>query len=274
MPKRQRDSESETDQPSKSWVFTHNNFTESDKQRYLDLDKTYLCLGEEIGESGTPHLQGFITFQRAYRLTQLKKIIPTAHWEPALVSDGMNYCMKENYTIQDNRKKGKRNDLDHVRQMVSENKPMSQIVLECTSYQSIRMAEKLKEYRPERRKWPVNVSWFHGPAGSNKSRTAWELMPDAYSKPPGKYWCGYDGDYDVIIEDIRPPDISFHELLRVLDRYPHIVEVKGGHRQLLIKNIILTSPYPPEQLYCDNGEDIQQLLRRITTIKYFPPVPQ
>lgn len=51
--------------PAKAWCFTLNNYSENERgalvQRFSDLDdKYYFIVGCEIGESGTPHLQGYI----------------------------------------------------------------------------------------------------------------------------------------------------------------------------------------------------------------------
>ena len=70
-----------------------------------------------------------------------------------------------------------------------------------------------------------------GKTGTGKTRKALWKMPDAYIKPNGKWWPLYTGQQNVIMDDFRAhPDFTFDELLRVLDRYPHIVETKGGHR--------------------------------------------
>lgn len=91
---------------SKSWCFTLNNYTENEESIIQAWEKSYLAYGRETGEGGTPHLQGFITFKRAYRLSALKKLLSRAHWEKAKTSDAMNYSFKEgDFVIQDNRKK-------------------------------------------------------------------------------------------------------------------------------------------------------------------------
>ncbi len=51
--------------PAKAWCFTLNNYTENELGALVQLfssldDKYYYIVGEEVGEEGTPHLQGYI----------------------------------------------------------------------------------------------------------------------------------------------------------------------------------------------------------------------
>jgi len=84
----------------------------------------------------------------------------------------------------------------------------------------------------------------------------------------GEWWEGYDAHEEVIIDDMRKDFLKFHHLLKLFDRYPYRVQFKGGSRQFLAKTIIVTTCYSPEEMF-NNREDIQQLLRRINTIKQF-----
>ncbi|KAK2945360.1 hypothetical protein BLNAU_19689 [Blattamonas nauphoetae] len=56
-----------------------------------------MVFGHEVGDSGTPHLQGYIVFQTIKSLSQAKTIIPRAHWEQAKGSLERNYiyCTKQ-----------------------------------------------------------------------------------------------------------------------------------------------------------------------------------
>jgi len=87
------------------WVFTYNNYSEEDVARLTDiggnLDRhglSYLVWGREVGESGTPHLQGYCIFLVRKRLGSLRSLIgPRGHYAvsrgtPEQASD---YCKKE-----------------------------------------------------------------------------------------------------------------------------------------------------------------------------------
>jgi len=117
------------------------------------------------------------------------------------------------------------------------------------------------------------VSVFWGATGTGKSRRAWdEAGLDAYPKDPNtKFWCGYRSHQHVVIDEFRGA-ISISHLLRWLDRYPVIVEIKGGAHVLAATHFWITSNLDPRQWYPTEDQDtIDALLRRlnITRFHYF-----
>lgn len=68
----------------KKYVFTLNNYSKGEMDS-LDtvLNKISIgyIYGEEVGECGTPHLQGYVEFKSRMDWTSLKKINPRIHWE-------------------------------------------------------------------------------------------------------------------------------------------------------------------------------------------------
>lgn len=88
--------------PKKHWVFTLNNPSANDDAGLWLLPYEYAVLGNEVGESGTPHIQGYVVFKKKYRLTQLKAHSPQGHrchWEPqsqySTPLQASEYCKKE-----------------------------------------------------------------------------------------------------------------------------------------------------------------------------------
>lgn len=84
----------------RSACFTLNNWTEeiynSITQELSQRAKGFV-IGKEVGESGTPHLQGYVEFKAQVYFTTLKKLAPTAHWEKAKGNREQNikYCTKD-----------------------------------------------------------------------------------------------------------------------------------------------------------------------------------
>lgn len=85
------------------WCFTLNNWTEANLN-YLKAIVPQLCksavIGSEVGESGTPHLQGYIEFKKKAR-PMGHFDIKTIHWEKCKGSkeDNIAYCSKEGEVV-------------------------------------------------------------------------------------------------------------------------------------------------------------------------------
>jgi hypothetical protein len=103
--------------PANAWCFTLNNYTEEEHgalvQRFRDLrDQNEdpekmpfdFIIGKEVGEQGTPHLQGYIKMKdpkRRFRPVPKFAIFrdgkQAIHWEKAKcgIKQNYNYCSKE-----------------------------------------------------------------------------------------------------------------------------------------------------------------------------------
>ena len=87
---------------SKKWCFTHNNYTREILVQYVQCfaaKSLTFIIGEEVGEEGTPHLQGWIKSEKRFRPTELKLQFKwnAAHWEKCKGNDLSNikYCSKD-----------------------------------------------------------------------------------------------------------------------------------------------------------------------------------
>ena len=250
--------------------FTINNYTREDIDLLCEFENVivYIVAGFEVGEQGTPHIQGYMEFRNEIHFNRIKKGLPRAHIEArkGKNTQAADYCKKEGYFMEHGKLKvqGARNDLDRVRQVAIES-GMREITATC-NLQQIKVAEKFLTYNEPCRDFKPTVTWITGPTGSGKSRRAREILgpDDVYTKSDvSKWFDGYDAHENVILDDFRGSWMAFSDLLTLLDRYERRVEFKGGCRQFLAKNIVITSIMRPEQCYPNVGEDIQQLLRRI-----------
>ena len=91
-------SEGNTNPRFRKVAFTLNNYTDSEFTQLLDsfADMKY-AIGKEVGEEGTPHLQGYVEFGKQLSLNQLKKINNRMHIEKCRGNREQNrkYCCKE-----------------------------------------------------------------------------------------------------------------------------------------------------------------------------------
>ena len=71
--------------PAKKWCFTLNNWQKDEFEAFSSIVPefcTFAICGSEVGESGTPHLQGFVEFKVKKRP---KSVFDNdrIHWEKA-----------------------------------------------------------------------------------------------------------------------------------------------------------------------------------------------
>lgn len=271
---------------SRCWCFTHNNYTEEDKEFWKNFNCKYIIFGcETAPTTGTPHLQGYFVFNDAIRFSTLKNKIPpkvAIFKSNGTPEQNRTYCTKqrdvEYFERGDKPEAGRRSDLDACRSMAL-SRGMRYVSRNFNS-QSIRTAEKFLTYNEPQRTWKPYVQWFWGPPGSGKTAAAIQALPvddetcekeTLYIHNDTKWWDRYDGQPNVILDDLRADTLRFTSLLRILDRYPFAVEVKGGFRQFLGKRIIITSTMHPCEMFRSTGEDLRQITRRIEEIQEFPP---
>lgn len=111
-----------------NWCFTINNYSDEDETRLRELSRhdntLYLIYGREIGENGTPHLQGFVRFKSRCHFNRCKVLVSErAHLEISRnASASAKYCKKdgsfEEFGSLDVGKRGTRNDLEEFKETV------------------------------------------------------------------------------------------------------------------------------------------------------------
>lgn len=154
------------------------------------------------------------------------------------------------------------------------------------SFSEVRNAHFIKTRLEEIEfKWPAYekriIKWYYGPTGSGKTRMAvkeaqesegnWTML----SGDMRTFINGYTNEENVIFDDVRKGTFRFEQLLRLLDGYRVIINVKGGFREWRAKRIWITCPQEPTMLFrneetLEPWDNIDQLLRRIDETKEFP----
>lgn len=264
------------EKPSKTWMYTLNNYTDEEIESIKDLScSRHLCGKEVAPTTGTPHLQGRITFKTAKRLFGVKKLIKRANWRPALYAN-CDYEAKDGDIIIDinNKEQGRRTDLETVADDIKKNLSIREIA-ENNPVQYIRynkgiMALRGALIKPRNEIPNVTVLW--GSTGSGKSRMAREKVSSdgghyVWMPQCGQWFDGYCGEKNVIFEEYRG-QLPLGMLLMLTDRYDCKVQYKGGMIEFAATNIIFTSPKHPRNWYhqLDDEDTWKQLCRRLVTV--------
>jgi hypothetical protein len=261
---------------SRSYTWTDYVVTEVRQKFWLDLETKYVVFGKEVcPETGKMHLQGFVTMTRGYRWKAFKKLVgDKVHFEAAKAKDAGNYCMKDGeYTLKDSRNQGARSDLAAMGKMVEERKSNKEIyAAHPASYMRYyRAIEHLRGivHMPDDKPVPV-VRWHYGPAGTGKSRWAFDNFGkhEVWIQGSNRKWFdGYVGQKVAIIDDFRcETKHDLKQLLQDTDRYDMRVEVKNGHTYFRPEIIIITCPRHPNVECGHLDEQVDQVVRRCTEI--------
>lgn len=252
----------------------------------------YFCYGEEIcPTTQTPHLQCFFVFKNDESLANLRvKFTALFGFECTIafkVADTnteacIEYCGKDGSFREFGQRpkgKGKRSDLEAVVAIIKNGGDMRDVANHCPQA-FIRCGAGIGRYYATlapSRNFKSEVYWLHGPTGSGKSRWAMNQVDrsDCYLKNgTTKWWCGYTGQKDVIIDDFRPTkEMPFEFLLTLMDRYPMMVEIKGGSIPFTSHRIFFTTPLPPTETWtrCEwlTQENLAQFSRRLDRVIEF-----
>jgi len=259
---------------SKSWTFTLND---GEPISFDETSMEYLVYQKEQGEETKhEHYQGYVRFKTNKRLTGVKKIHQTAHWEIAKGSpeQNKNYCTKDETRIDGPwefgifPQQGKRNDLTEIIDMVKQKRPREDYAFTPAYVKYYRGIEAIRliATTPYEHN-DVRGEWYYGESGTGKSRKAFEENPLAYRKAQNKWFDGYDNQEVIIIDDLDT-DALGHYLKIWADRYPCTGETKGGTIQLVHKKIIITSNFSISELFSNNQKMIDPLLRRFKCILF------
>lgn len=255
---------------SKNFCFTLNNYSDEEYSgllRFLRDQSEYFVVGKEVGDSGTPHIQGYCRLLRRYKILSVKdSISPRCHIEVAKGTPAHNrvYCTKggdyeEGGTCPgrgDAKEKRKNRDelaiewrsaMERGRPGLAEFADSNPGTYAWSRFTLLRnsLGDARAVSRPD-----ISVKWYWGAPGVGKSRRAHDELPDAYIKEPRtKWWNGYLLEKECIIDDFGNGGIDINHLLRWFDRYKCYVEIKGDMCPLMVTTFIVTSNFHPSQLY-------------------------
>jgi len=263
----------ETYKMSRCFIYTLNNPTEDEKTRVKAIDCKYHVYGEEIGESGTPHLQGYLIMNKAVRFAAIRKLMPRAYVaaRQGTHEQARDYCKKSATVIFEQgveplskRKIGEmeqaryalaydaavRGDFDAIPKDIKYRHPSTHLKVYRDNLPTPTILDQLDNH------------WWWGPRGSGKTSTAYREYPGLFKKnPSNKWWGRYMGQPVVLIDDYAPSFGMFDLIKTWTDHYPFDAETKGGEMLIRPKTIIITANYSLEDC-CTVSQQLEPMLRR------------
>lgn len=243
---------------------------------------TYVVWQQERGTSGRLHLQGYTEFRSAFSRRRAKALLglgASLHLEPrqGTQAAAIAYCKKQDTRVDGPWERGrpKRAGLaTDVSELIAGGATASE-VLEAFPSQFIRYHSGITKaiaLKEPKRDFLPKVYILYGRTGAGKS--SWALnyckthdLSFYVATPPArkgdKFWCnGYEGQHVFWIDEFYCT-ISYPAMLRLLDRYPYMLETKGAMVQFRSRVIIITTNLNPTKWY-QKIEDKAALKRRLT----------
>lgn len=297
---------------TRRWCFTINNPTEDCINDYRNRTTGFRYLVAELEhlEEGTPHIQGYVEFDKQKRLQEAKKWVGyNAHLEQAMGTkmDNIKYCTKEARENPEQLLAGSLEDCKEPEKSSGRKARMDEeaknILTDIGELTEIEMMEQhphfylyhADTFRKHRHQFLARHTktvdgelqnknlWIYGPAGTGKSRLARSGEMDVcemYDKPVNKWWDGFDPDIHrrVIIDDY--PSISgggnclVQHMKRWADRYSFTGEIKGASRFIIPSfQLVVTSNFKIEECF-QNEEDVKAIKRRFQEIEWGEDHPE
>ncbi len=245
---------------SRAWLFTINNPLATDKPMFNANRMNYLIFQLEEGQNGTPHYQGYVYFKNevtsrtCHRHISARASCFVARGTP---QENKAYCSKPEGRIQatceygqlPRKRQGNRTDLLQVKKMIDDGKSTLQVAK--SHFGSwCRYNKSFNQYRlmvQGKRRTKTKVIVIYGSTGIGKSTFAHDKLPKAWCKGPGTKWFdSYCGEDDVIFDDMNVPWMKHDMLKRIMDKFPLMVESKGGYIQFTAKRLIITTNVHPQ----------------------------
>lgn len=218
---------------------------------------------EQCPDTGKWHAQGYVEFKARTALSTVKSYEDkrfVGHWESAKATYQQNwdYCTKvDKHPLicgelpKSNKKDGGaqekkrwKDSYEAAKESRWDDIPADIMIRYVGNLQKISAMHSVKPPNLD----DYNFEWIHGEPGSGKSTRARSENPEHFTKSIDKWWCSYQREDVVIIEDIDRESIEKENLMQLLkvwlDKFPFTAQTKGGSLGYIRpKKIVITSNY-------------------------------
>lgn len=271
----------------RAWCFTLNNY-KPDLSELNGIDHwQYMVVGYEVADSGTPHLQGYVYFNKRRTFAAVSRMVPKAHWTKCNGTPEQNrdYCTKDG-------KYDEFGDFPDTQGGASGGNKKAAVYQRAIQLSKSGDFDKMEEQYPHmywnsyhtmkriamdnpQPKDPLDKldnEWIYGEPGVGKSFTARKENPGLYIKLHNKWWLGYKGEAVVLYDDLGKTDSTWiGEFLKTWgDHYPFPAETKGDGMLIRPERIIVTSNYSIDELFGHDDQLCSAIKRRFKTRHMIP----
>nr|UOF76839.1 rep protein [Cressdnaviricota sp.] len=306
---------------NRCWVLTHNNYQPEDwdmlkswynapksSKRNTVGEITYMCLSKEVGECGTPHIQGFIVFKNQVKWKTLMNRI-RCYWDPkyekATCEHNRNYVGKfgDKWTQKptplefweagtmpmsaaERSKKGgeaTKEMWQNVIQLAKENN-FQDLAVEQPEIM-VKHIGNLQKVRTQLQERPRDLApgtkcgiWIMGVPGTGKSHHVKSVFPShkLFWKSLNKWWCGWQPQHKyAFLDDVGAEQATwigyFLKIWTMEGAFQ--AEMKGASQLIRPELIIVTSNSSIQELFGNHNDSalVDALYRRFTVIKFNHP---
>lgn len=230
---------------------------------------------KEIGaDTNREHWQLYCAFKQSVRLSAVKKLFgSTVHAEPTRSGAAASYVLKDETAIAGTRfalgkkamNRNSKTDWEAVKTLAIAGK-----IADVPPDIYIKYYRTLKDIAKDNMAKMTDLestcgTWYYGPPGVGKSHKARVDFPEAYMKMQNKWWCGYQGEENIIIDDYDSKALG-HHLKIWADKYAFIAETKGYAISIRPKHIVVTSNYSIDEIFPDDQVLAKAIKRRFNVI--------
>lgn len=234
---------------------------------------------EKCPQTGRLHWQFLVVYEQRKRLTYVKKRFVGAHLEICRnILKSRDYCRKEETRVSSPVEEGTFPDQGPLGKMVSplqllRQKGVIEVIEENPQFwRNYRTLRDLRCAVATPRIAMTSGIILSGPTGVGKSKIAniiASYVGKTYHQDGSAWWDGYDNEDLVVIDEYRG-QFPVNFLLRLIDRYPMKVQIKGSQAQFTSSACIMTSNLSLVEMYPGmDHKTLCALVRRIIVLEVY-----
>lgn len=265
------------------WCFTLNN--PPDLLDTIDWTNVRCAVwSREIGDSGTPHYQGYMCMLKQTKLGGMKKLIEGAHFESCKGNHAQNiaYCTKDpkegpwwypdEATVRDYKGQGNRTDIDKLIEKMDSGATVSEIRRDMPSMLLYHRPSIIAEVAarlpppPDERDVTGLVLW--GPTATGKTHYAVHTWHPFFVNPGRGPWDKYESQKTICFDEFDYNNWPITFMNRVLDKWPLDLDCRYANKSAYWTRVLILANSDPASWYVFEPPAVREAFaRRIVVVR-------